>query len=325
MLFELFRNLSEYTEIEFKEINSNSLDCFEFSEGLNHFVWQNIESQIVEFSKKKKRRSCNKGYPCGSSCISKSYSCKKKLKGQAKNYAEFLKLSKTSISRKSQKSVLNKRVKSSKKSQKGHLSLGISDDEANQSFFHQLLGNAAKYLEKEYGMTKQESVRAVYGVNMFTTSNYPTYKKIDKGLKEPSVVQKRHIDSIYNYIEKAPKYDGEIHRGISLKQAGFNQSKFEKQLENGLDSLSSFSSNMRTADKFSSEGGTDSDDLRIVLSVKNKSGVSVKRLSSAPDEDEVIVPKGVKYKIVGKKETEFRDSLFDTKIKKIVYQLEEVE
>jgi hypothetical protein len=325
MLSDLFRNLNDYTEIKTSEINSNSLCCFEFNESLNHFVWQNIDSQIVEFSKKKKRRSCNKGYPCGSSCISKSYSCKKKLKGQAKNYAEFLKSSKTLRGKKSQKSVSNKQKEKSKKSQKEHLSLGMSDEEANQSSFHQLLGNAAKHLEKEYGMTKQESVRAVYGVNMFTSSNYPTYKKIDKGLKKPSVAQKRHIDGIYNYIEKAPKYDGEIHRGISLKQAGFNQSKFEKQLEKGLDSLSSFSSNMRVADKFSSEGGASSDDLRIVLSVKNKSGVSVKRLSSIPDEDEVIVPKGVKYKIVGKEEREFRDPLFDTKIKKIVYQLEEVE
>ena len=40
---------------------------------------------------KKKRRNCQKGYPCGQSCISKTYGCQKALKGQAKTYGEWLK------------------------------------------------------------------------------------------------------------------------------------------------------------------------------------------------------------------------------------------
>lgn len=40
---------------------------------------------------KTKSKSCNKGYPCGRSCISRRFGCKKKLKGQASTYAGWLK------------------------------------------------------------------------------------------------------------------------------------------------------------------------------------------------------------------------------------------
>ena len=42
-------------------------------------------------TKKQKSKSCNRGYPCGGSCISRGYNCRKKLKGQASNYADWLK------------------------------------------------------------------------------------------------------------------------------------------------------------------------------------------------------------------------------------------
>lgn len=43
-------------------------------------------------TKKRKSKSCNRGYPCGGSCISRGYNCRKRLKGQAGDYANWLKL-----------------------------------------------------------------------------------------------------------------------------------------------------------------------------------------------------------------------------------------
>jgi hypothetical protein len=40
---------------------------------------------------KAKQKSCNRGYPCGGSCISRGFNCRKKLAGQGKNYADWLK------------------------------------------------------------------------------------------------------------------------------------------------------------------------------------------------------------------------------------------
>jgi hypothetical protein len=40
---------------------------------------------------KQKSKSCNRGYPCGGSCISRGFNCRKKLTGQGKNYADWLK------------------------------------------------------------------------------------------------------------------------------------------------------------------------------------------------------------------------------------------
>lgn len=41
--------------------------------------------------RKAKSKSCDKGYPCGRSCISRRFGCKKKLMGQASTYAGWLK------------------------------------------------------------------------------------------------------------------------------------------------------------------------------------------------------------------------------------------
>lgn len=39
-----------------------------------------------------KQRNCKKGYPCGKTCINKKRNCKKKLEGQADNFANWLKI-----------------------------------------------------------------------------------------------------------------------------------------------------------------------------------------------------------------------------------------
>lgn len=49
-----------------------------------------MQSANLEFAAKKKRKNCVKSYPCGDSCISKSKNCRKVLKGQASNYANWL-------------------------------------------------------------------------------------------------------------------------------------------------------------------------------------------------------------------------------------------
>lgn len=46
--------------------------------------------QILEF--KVKKRNCKKGYPCGRSCINRARNCRNTLEGQAKNFADWLKL-----------------------------------------------------------------------------------------------------------------------------------------------------------------------------------------------------------------------------------------
>lgn len=45
---------------------------------------------LLEFAAKAKKRKCKAGYPCGRSCISRNYFCKKPLTGQGKSWADWL-------------------------------------------------------------------------------------------------------------------------------------------------------------------------------------------------------------------------------------------
>ena len=111
----LFENLSGYTEgeVDFEE----DLSSLEFSESTNFFIWSNLPVQIVDFAKKGKgkQKSCQKGYPCGGSCISKAFDCRKMLKGQAKNFAEFVNLQAAKKASSSKKSKPTKSKKTTPK------------------------------------------------------------------------------------------------------------------------------------------------------------------------------------------------------------------
>ena len=103
------------------------------------------------------------------------------------------------------------------------------------------------------------------------------------------------LDSIDRYVKKMPAFEGVIHRGMTFKSEGDRKS-FLSKISGGysLEAMSSFSSSRGIAEDFA---GTSSNG--IIFTVKNKSGASIKQLSTTKEEEEVLVPKGVKYKLVG--------------------------
>lgn len=73
---QLFNNLRNHNTLK---------GCFDFSE-------DNLDLlRTLDFGVKEKRQ-CTKGYPCRRSCISRGYSCKDPIEGQAKTYAQWLEL-----------------------------------------------------------------------------------------------------------------------------------------------------------------------------------------------------------------------------------------
>ena len=104
------------------------------------------------------------------------------------------------------------------------------------------------------------------------------------------------IEAIDRYVKKMPAFEGVIHRGMTFKSEGDRKS-FLSKISGGysLEAMSSFSSSRGIAEDFA---GTSSNG--IIFTAKNKSGASIKQLSTTKEEEEVLVPKGVKYKLVGK-------------------------
>lgn len=175
---------------------------------------------------------------------------------------------------------------------------------------------------KKTGLSRDDAQRAVDNINDFTGTLYDMYRGLDRseGTKNSKVAD------IYKYIEKAPKFKGEVYRGLNFSSKE-NLESFLSFVGNNkgikLDTMSSFSSSKTTAQNFASGSmGTskNSGDYGVVLHVKaNKSGVSIKKFSNIPQENEVLAPKGANYRVVfaGKPRQEGRKTYVDIYLEEV--------
>lgn len=151
-------------------------------------------------------------------------------------------------------------------------------------------------IKQKLGMTPKEAKESLAAVFAFTgNAEYTQIRKDEReGKKNP------RIKAINRYIEKAPKYEGEIYRGLNLKTQD-DLDNFLRSTTKGssvtLDAMSSFSSDRSIAHDFATDGKPAGS---ILLKVKdNRSGASIRDLTEYPEESEVLVPKGASYKVVG--------------------------
>lgn len=156
------------------------------------------------------------------------------------------------------------------------------------------------------GMTKSEARASAKAINEFTDEDYEKIRKVEYAGKET-----RQTIAINRYLDKMPKFEGEIFRGRQYKtQQDVDDlvAKLKEGHNYELPAMSSFSSNKETAATFAVEGAlglaSKFSSVSVVFKVTgNKSGVTIKNLSSNTEEDEVLVKKGASYKINGKIET----------------------
>ena len=166
-------------------------------------------------------------------------------------------------------------------------------------------------IQKLTGLSESEAKSSIKAIEDYSTikgysiSNYASIRDVQQGkfkvdgrdLTKPEISKiKSSIKAIDQYVKKMPAFDGVIHRGISFESKE-EQSSFLSKISKGysLDAMSSFSSSKATA-----KGFAESSSFGILFVVKNKSGASIRNLSEIKAEDEVLVPKGVKYKIADK-------------------------
>lgn len=145
----------------------------------------------------------------------------------------------------------------------------------------------------------KEAIADGVAVYQFTRGNYDSFMKADRdGTPYPL------NDRVNEYLKKAPKFDGEIYRGLAI-----DNDKIESFLESFAEGNTV---EMPTKASFSKDGDqayarifdfdADSGISPVLLRVpKSKSGVDITRISSTPSEKEVLVPKGTKYKVASVK------------------------
>ena len=123
---------------------------------------------------------------------------------------------------------------------------------------------------------------------------------------------KKSIDSVEDFISRAPTYQGQIHRGVAVPPDQMNEFMESLMKGNSTLSMESWSTDLKMAQEFAGlDKGVDFGDFvpkgkwktdanHVVLTVlDNKHGVPIRGVSALAHEQEVLMPTGVRYKMLG--------------------------
>lgn len=162
--------------------------------------------------------------------------------------------------------------------------------------------SAIKKIQEITGMSEKDAIESARAVNSFTNYNYDEIRKLEYAGKTSA-----QIDAINRYIDKMPKFQGEISRGKEFDSPEKAQAFIDKMKKGApyvLPAMSSFTSDPDVAKRFANiekNAGVEGSTPMVFVVAANKRGVSVRSLASTgmKDEDEVLVPKKTKYKLKG--------------------------
>lgn len=159
----------------------------------------------------------------------------------------------------------------------------------------------AQYIQNQLGVSSQkakEYSEALY----FYTDYLDNVKKLrayqmGENVKNVSEIARREQD-LEDYIENAPKWNGgETFRGVKLTEDELSQ--YEVGSEHNMLGTSSWSSNEDIAIGYSGYGNPPSGKRSVVFhSPTQTNGTSVRHLSPFANEDEVLVSKKSKYRVL---------------------------
>ena len=191
---------------------------------------------------------------------------------------------------------------------------------------------AAKDLVKDWTGEYYASIRAVQlwqAQKAGKTLNWNHLRAIEnhKAFVSTSARASAHIagdaNKLEDFVRRAPKYDGEIYRGLSLKNNSM-VSKIIESYKRGDASLTleSWTSNKTYGMKFAKgdEGGgyTGGGPVmgfkhQLIIKQRNRFGVPINSLSDKK-EWEVLQPRGVRYKVISTKTKRLKDGQTLTEI-----------
>ncbi len=148
-------------------------------------------------------------------------------------------------------------------------------------------------MEDVPGMSKEQATEVVDSFSSYTSAvnnNYSNIRKasIGKNYNKDMVKKANAID---NYIENAPKFKGEVYRGMDIDNASY----FKAGDKLDMKGMSSWTSDKSIGKEFTD---SKSNKDRCLFRIKNSSkGTSISHLSNATREKEVMFSSKQKFKI----------------------------
>ena len=133
-----------------------------------------------------------------------------------------------------------------------------------------------------------------------------------------SKLHTKQAAEIEAYLKRAPKYKGEVRRGMNVPQSAVDEMIAQYSKGEGTLAMESwtFSDVMQEF--------TVGMDQQVVLKAANKRGVDVSRLSAHPLEDEVLMPAGARYKLKGVEKEEISPGLSKKGVYRWIIDLEQL-
>ncbi|MBP04322.1 MAG: hypothetical protein CMA72_06015 [Euryarchaeota archaeon] len=111
-------------------------------------------------------------------------------------------------------------------------------------------------------------------------------------------------DRLEDFVERAPKYDGTLRRGVAVDKRQDVKDLIERYSKGDPNkAIESWTSDKRISDRFA-RGNNNPRSERITILVEgNTKGAPINAISGFDDEFEILVPSGVKYEVVEVQET----------------------
>ena len=160
--------------------------------------------------------------------------------------------------------------------------------------------SAVKKIQNITRMSEKDAIESARAINSFTKFAYDDIRNLEYAGKTSPEVK-----AINRYLDKMPKFQGEVSRGKQFDSPEEAQTFINKMKQGApyvLPAMSSFSSDIGTAQKFANiekSAGVEKSTPMVLVVATNKRGVSIRSLSDVRNEDEVLVPKKTKYKLKG--------------------------
>ena len=133
-----------------------------------------------------------------------------------------------------------------------------------------------------------------------------TYEKLQVRRLESGEARSfgKMAERLEDFVERAPKYEGELRRGVALSKPEEVQDLIERYSKGEKNkALESWTSEKSVSDRFAS-GNRFPKAHRVSIVVENNTrGAPINGISGFDDEFEILVPSGVRYEVVEVQET----------------------
>lgn len=186
-----------------------------------------------------------------------------------------------------------KTAQASQPTQREHKPFVSSREEAINAVINDVMQGSGRTISAKQAENYYESIQYFSGQDMTGENN--DYRRIREAYNNPNAAAEdvQRMNYLDEYIKSAPKWEGEVYRGINIDESTANDILSRETVD--MLGPASWSSEFDTAERFS----RGSKPVRMVFILpENRSGASITHIASFDGaESEITAPSGIEYRI----------------------------